>query len=145
MSERGIWYLAGVDNHLLKSFVVSGISGLLVSQVLFTSQSNIHASIEKADSIWYGEEHFEVLLSVSPLVAHHFRCRALYPRQEIIHTSSDGRMLLISQVHHPDQIIPLIKYWLPHVEVVQPASIRKQILQDIRSALKHENDPSDNG
>ncbi|QHB31055.1 WYL domain-containing protein [Yersinia canariae] len=139
VSDRGIWYLAGVDNHLLKSFVVSGISGLLVSQVVFTSQSNIHARIEEADSIWYGEEHFEVLLSVSPQVAHHFRRRALYPQQEIIHTSPDGRMLLISQVHHLNQIIPLIKYWLPHVEVIQPASVRQRILSDIREALNGAN------
>lgn len=48
-------------------------------------------------------------------------------------------MLLISQVHHLNQIIPLIKYWLPHVEVIQPASVRQRILSDIQEALNGAN------
>ncbi|EFN4504003.1 WYL domain-containing protein, partial [Escherichia coli] len=44
--------------------------------------------------------------------------------------------LVISRVAHFGQIIPLIKYWMPEVEVLKPASIRNQVTQDIRLALK---------
>lgn len=48
----------------------------------------------------------------------------------------------ISRVTHTDQIMPLMKYWIPDVEVIQPASIRQQFAEDIQSALKRYTQPS---
>lgn len=45
-------------------------------------------------------------------------------------------VLVISRIAHPSQIIPLVKYWIPEVEVIQPASIRNQIIDDICRAFK---------
>ncbi|EFP98678.1 hypothetical protein EC182770_4459 [Escherichia coli 1827-70] len=38
--------------------------------------------------------------------------------------------------------MPLMKYWIPDVEVIQPASIRQQLAEDIQSALKRYTQPS---
>ena len=53
-----------------------------------------------------------------------------------------GDLLVISRVTHTDQIMPLMKYWIPDVEVIQPASIRQQLAEDIQSALKRYTQPS---
>lgn len=135
VSDKGIWYLAVCDGSVLKSFVISAMVDVQVSNKSFPLDHAINQQIENAESIWYGDELTEVLISVSARVAPYFRRRALYPGQEIIHTTPAGDLLLISRVAHPGQIIPLIKYWMPEVEVIQPVSIRNQIIDDVRCAL----------
>lgn len=135
VSDKGIWYLAALDGGTLKSFVISAMTDIQVSNKAFMPDPEVHQRIEEAESIWYGDELTEVLVSVSARVAPYFRRRALYPGQEIIHTTSTGDLLIISRVAHPGQIIPLIKYWMPEVEVIQPVSIRNQIIDDVRCTL----------
>ena len=136
VSDRGLWYLAAIEGGVLKSFVISAMKQVLPSNMSFAMSPEIHLQIENAESIWYGAELTEVLMSVSARVAPWFLRRALLPGQEIIHTSASGDLLVISRVAHFGQIIPLIKYWMPEVEVLKPASIRNQVTQDIRLALK---------
>ena len=109
VSDKGIWYLAALDGGTLKSFVISAMTDIQVSNKAFMPDPEVHQRIEEAESIWYGDELTEVLVSVSARVAPYFRRRALYPGQEIIHTTSTGDLLIISRVAHPGQIIPLIK------------------------------------
>ena len=97
----------------------------------FNPDPVVSQQVELAESIWYGDELTEVLISVSACAASYFTRRNLYPGQEIIHTTPAGDLLIISRVAHPRQIIPLIKYWLPEVEVIKPASIRNQIIDDM--------------
>ncbi|MEP9164374.1 WYL domain-containing protein [Enterobacter roggenkampii] len=136
VSDRGIWYLAAIEGGVLKSFVISAMKQALPSNMSFAMSPEIHLQIENAESIWYGAELTEVLMSVSARVAPWFLRRALLPGQEIIHTSASGDLLVISRVAHFGQIIPLIKYWMPEVEVLKPASIRNQVTQDIRLTLE---------
>ncbi|EOI7403449.1 WYL domain-containing protein [Yersinia enterocolitica] len=136
VSDKGIWYLAACDDGVLKSFVMSAMKQVLISNKSFQMSPEIAQQIENTESIWYGNELTEVLISVSARVAPYFLRRALLPGQEVIHTTRNGDLLVISRVAHPGQIIPLIKYWMPDVEVIQPLSVRHQVTDDIRSALK---------
>lgn len=92
---------------------------------------------EKTDGIWYVEDLIAVLISVSAHVAPWFTRRHLLPEQEIIHTSLSCDLLLISHVAYTNQITPLMKCWMPNVEVIQPISIIQQLAEDIQSSLKH--------
>ncbi|HFO0255009.1 TPA: helix-turn-helix transcriptional regulator [Raoultella ornithinolytica] len=135
VNDRGLWYLAARYEGKLKSFAVSTMTHVQVSNMRFNPDPVVSQQVELAESIWYGDELTEVLISVSACAASYFTRRNLYPGQEIIHTTPAGDLLIISRVAHPRQIIPLIKYWLPEVEVIKPASIRNQIIDDMRSAL----------
>ncbi|PKA29556.1 WYL domain-containing protein [Cedecea lapagei] len=135
VNDRGLWYLAARHEGMLKSFAVSTMTHVQVSNMRFSLDPVVSQQVELAESIWYGDELTEVLIAVSARVASYFSRRNLYPGQEIIHTTPTGDLLIISRVVHPRQIIPLIKYWLPEVEVIKPASIRNQIIDDMRSAL----------
>lgn len=109
VNDKGLWYLAARHGRTLKSFAVSRMAHVQVSNTRFSPDPVVSQQVEHAESIWYGDELTEVLISVSARAA------------------------------HPRQIIPLIKYWLPEVEVIQPASIRNQIIDDMRCALNKYN------
>lgn len=136
VNDKGLWYLAARHSDTLKSFAVSAIKEVIEENVSFKKDADIHEKIEHTESIWYGENIIEVLISVSACVAPKFIRRPLLPGQEIIHTSQSGDLLVISRIVHPDQIIPLMKYWMPDVEVIQPHSIRIQITKDIYQTLR---------
>ncbi|EFG8229371.1 TPA: WYL domain-containing protein, partial [Escherichia coli] len=142
VNDKGLWYLAASHNSTLKSFVISSIKDVCVSNIAFSILPEINEKIEKTDGIWYGEDLIEVLISVSAHVAPWFTRRHLLPRQEIIHTSWNGDLLIISRVAHTNQIIPLMKYWMPDIEVIRPLSVRQQLTEDIQSALKRYTQPS---
>ncbi|EFJ2059664.1 WYL domain-containing transcriptional regulator [Escherichia coli] len=142
VNDNGLWYLAAAHDSTLKSFVISSVKDVCMSNISFRIIPEINEKIEKKDGIWYSEDLIEVLISVSAHVAPWFTHRHLLPGQEIIHTSRSGDLLVISRVTHTDQIMPLMKYWIPDVEVIQPASIRQQLAEDIQSALKRYTQPS---
>jgi predicted DNA-binding transcriptional regulator YafY len=135
VNYKGIWYLAAVHDFKLKSFVVSQINQPNISYSQFESDPAIDDEIDTNETIWYGANVIEVILKVSPIIANYFRRRSLLPCQAIVHELEDGGLLLSSRIQHPTQIIPLIKYWIPDIEVISPASIKNKIILDLKKTL----------
>ena len=135
VNYRGLWYLAAVHDGKLKSFVASNIRDIHHAYETFPPDNSIQREINENATIWYGASVIEVVISVSATVTEYFKRRMLLPEQKILHELEGGDLLVSTRVQHPTQILPLIKYWLPHVDVVSPASIKKQVLADLRTAL----------
>ncbi|EOB6056070.1 helix-turn-helix transcriptional regulator, partial [Escherichia coli] len=97
VNDNGLWYLAAAHDSTLKSFVISSVKDVCMSNISFRIIPEINEKIEKTDGIWYSEDLIEVLISVSAHVAPWFTHRHLLPGQEIIHTSRSGDLLVISR------------------------------------------------
>ncbi len=46
----------------------------------------------------------------------------------------DGGLIVSSRVAHDNQILPIVRYWMPHVRVVSPVSVREAFLESVRLA-----------
>ena len=77
----------------------------------------------------------EVLLKASAAIAINFQHRPLLPEQEIVKTLDDGALLLSSRVLDANQILPVIKSWMPGLTVISPGFIHEQIVRDLRHLL----------
>lgn len=139
VNYKGIWYLAAVHDSRLKSFVVSRICQFNTTYETFNPDPLINDEIDTCSTIWYGSEIIEVILKTAPDIADYFKRRTLLPNQDILHELEDGGLLLSSRIQHPTQIVPLIKYWIPHIEVVSPPSIKNQVLSDLTKTLAQMN------
>lgn len=104
VNDRGLWYLAARHEGTLKSFAVSTMMHVQVSNIRFGPDPLVSQQVELAENIWYGDELTEVLISVSARAASYFSRRNLYPGQEIIHTTPASDLLVISRVAHPDRL-----------------------------------------
>ncbi|MBY5981332.1 helix-turn-helix transcriptional regulator [Ferrimonas balearica] len=135
VNNKGIWYLAAVDGATLKAFQLSAISNQLSLPDTFEPDPAIQRAIEEADGIFFGSKRLGVTVKVSAEVASYFQRRSLLPYQETIETLPDGGMILRSEIHHPRQIIPLIKYWAPEMEVLDPPSIDAAVRADLTRYL----------
>jgi hypothetical protein len=71
-------------------------------------------------------------LTVHPQVALHFKQRQLLPEQHIIKELDDGGLLISSKVVNALQILPLVRYWIPHVRIVKPAELQDELEEELK-------------
>ncbi|SFL22819.1 helix-turn-helix transcriptional regulator [Rhodanobacter glycinis] len=135
VNNKGIWYLAATDEGRLKSFSLSRISLLVVGDDCFEPRADVQRQIEEEDDVWFGEEKTEVLLSIAPQVAYYFKRRKLLPLQVIDKDLENGGLIVSSRVSDANQILPLVRYWIPHVRVLEPGWLRDRLESDIRVFL----------
>ena len=120
VNNKGIWYLAGVDAGRLKTFSLSKIEQLQVSEAIFTPDQSIHEQLTSEDGIWMSDKKLEVSLKIDGEVAGYFKRRKLIANQVIQKELSDGGLLVSASVGHINQILPVVRYWIPHIRVISP-------------------------
>lgn len=135
VNNKGIWYLVATDGGQLKSFSLSRISQLLVSDDTFEPSGDIQRQIEAEDDVWFSEEKTEVLLTVAPQVAYYFQRRKLLPQQSIDKELENGGLIVSSRISDENQILPLVRYWIPHVRILEPGWLRESLEREIRVYL----------
>lgn len=137
--HHGNWYLAAVEQDDLKTYRLSRICNIGFPQdIIFEQDPEILQRLEDEDSIWFGLEKMEVVLSVQPEVAMHFSQRALLPEQQVIKQLEDGGLLVSSQITHYQQILPLVRYWIPHVKIVNPVGLQGELEAELKGYLEGE-------
>ncbi|USZ14304.1 WYL domain-containing protein [Moraxella sp. FZFQ2102] len=131
--HRGCWYLAGVQDGELKAYRMSRISEFCFDDMpSFAMDKAIVDRINQDESIWYGQEKVEVVLKVSADVASHFVQRQLLPEQQLIKELDDGGLLLSSHVVSAKQILPLVRYWIPHIKIVSPEGWQNVLEEELK-------------
>lgn len=133
--RSGIWYLAGLEGGKLKAFSVTLMQDLQVDDASsFVPDPAHQAVIDAKEDVWFSEGTTEVLLRVAPETAHYFTRRPLLPKQQQ-RVDTDGSLLVTAQISHPDQLLPLVRYWLPHVRIVQPVQWQHKLIEGLRNAV----------
>ncbi|MDU4393481.1 MAG: WYL domain-containing protein [Acinetobacter ursingii] len=127
--HHGCWYLAAVRKGELRAYRLSRISLSNVEHELshFKPDPKIQEQLENEESIWFGQEKNEVILTVHADVALHFRQRQLLPEQNVIKELDDGGLLVSSKITHNTQLLPLVRYWIPHVKIVNPEGMQEEL------------------
>jgi len=67
-------------------------------------------------------------------IAHYFKRRNLLPGQEILAEDKNG-ITLRCHAAHENQILPLLFYWLPNIEVLEPAWLKATFLKTLHDYL----------
>jgi predicted DNA-binding transcriptional regulator YafY len=132
---KGIWYLAGMENTTLKTFTLSKISDITVTIECYTIQNDVLESIEAEDSTWFSDKKIEVVLKVESEVAEYFKRRNILPNQTLIKKLEDGGVLISSKISFDEEILKLIRYWIPHVSVVSPVRLQTELEGGLQNYL----------
>lgn len=134
--KQGIWYLAATEDERLKIFSVALVTELAFADgCRFSPKPEHHYYIDGKDDVWFAPETVEVVLRVAPVAARYFTRRALLPKQRhCLH--ADGALTVTSQIGHPQQLLPVVRYWLPHVRIVQPTQWHEHLVSELKQALE---------
>lgn len=132
INQDGIWYLAASDGGALKSYSFTKISAVLVaSDTTFEPDPAIVQTLEREDSIWLNLKKTEVVLQIEGEAADYFRRRKLIDGQKIEKELADGGLLISCLIAHPNQILPTVRYWLPHARIISPARLQTELEQQL--------------
>lgn len=140
LNLKGIWYLAALDGDKLKTFSFTKIEKLKLLDATFAWSKEIDAKLAMEDGIWFTESQHEVVLKVSADVAGYFKRRKLIANQVIEKELADGGLLISAKVGHPNQVLPIIRYWMPHIRIISPDSWQQDLEQGIREYLQRNAD-----
>ncbi len=136
LNQKGIWYISACAGDTLKSFSVSRIEGLQVKDSNFVPRPEVVAELHRNDSIWHGATRQRVLLQVSSKVATYFKRRKLVPNQVIETELDSGDILVVTDVAHADEVLPIVRYWIPHIRILEPVEFQRHLESVLAAYLK---------
>lgn len=135
INHKGIWYLAGKDGSKLKTFGFTKIDRLTVSDATFAPDPTVENILIDDEGIWIGEDKEEIVLKVGKEVASYFKRRKLIANQVIEKELEDGGLIVSAKVGHPNQVLPIVRYWIPHIRVISPKRLQTQMEEEIQAYL----------
>lgn len=136
INHRGTWYLAAVYYDELKAYRLSHILSFKQEQPTqyFEHDDAILEQLAKENSIWFGKDKVEVIIRVADEVSFYFRQKDIFHDQKIV--SDDGEGLLISvKAVSSKQVLPLLRYWIPHLKVIHPEHYQVELEQSLKDYL----------
>jgi predicted DNA-binding transcriptional regulator YafY len=135
MNHKGIWYLAAKDGERLKTFAFTRIDTLRVLDSNFAPDANIDRVLVEEEGIWFGEEKKEIVLKIAKEVAGYFKRRRLIANQVIEKELEDGGLIVSAKVGHPNQVLPIVRYWIPHIRIISPEGLQTEMERDLTKYL----------
>ena len=127
VNHKGIWYLAGRDGAKLKTFAFGKIERLRTLKTTFVADPSVEKTLVEEDGIWLGEEKREIVMKISAEVAGYFKRRKLIANQVIEKELEDGGLIVSAKVGHVNQVLPIVRYWIPYIRVISPESLQSDI------------------
>lgn len=135
INNNGVWYLAAADQGKPKAYAFGKLSALDLLDARFEPDAAIRQLLDEEDSVWLNTRKTEVVLTVAPAAAIYFRRRKLIAQQVVEKELEDGGLIVSGKFAHPNQILPIVRYWLPNVKVVSPTSWQEELEAGLRAYL----------
>ncbi len=132
VNHKGIWYLAGRDADQLKTFSFSKIGSLRQLDSAFSPDPTIDKTLQEEDGIWLGDEKKEIVLKIAAEVAGYFKRRKLIANQVIEKELEDGGLIVSAKVGHHNQVVPIVRYWIPHIRIISPEGLQAELEKELR-------------
>lgn len=136
--HHGSWYLAAVRKDQLRTYRISHIQLIHATHEYpqFIPDQDIVKVVEDDDSIWFGQDKQEIILSIDSQVAFYFKQRSILPEQQIVRELGDGGLLVSSKINHDMQLLPLIRFWIPHIKIVNPERLQDEMEKGLKEYLE---------
>lgn len=136
MNHKGIWYLAARDGDKLKTYSFVKIASLRLADTHFEPDPSIDQRLVEEDGIWLGEEKKEIVLKISGEVASYFKRRKLIANQVIEKELEDGGLILSAKVGHVNQVLPIVRYWIPNIRIISPEGLQEELERELRTYVE---------
>ena len=131
------WYLVATKDTQLRKYYLQYISSTKLEETVFRKYKKIEQLINNAINIWFNDAgDIDVELIVHKSIIEYFKRKPISPSQKIKGSDEDGNMIVSLKVTHKNEIIPIIKYWLPHIKVLKPQDLNKEIKEEITKFIK---------
>ena len=138
---EGFWYLIALRDDVLKKYYLKNISNTKITDITFETDNKLDTLLNESISVWFQRdiEPFEVKLFADKSAAKFFKRRPL-PTQQVESINTDGTMEFSVKITHEMEILPIIKYWIPHIYVIEPGWVKEIVQKDLEEYIKNLNE-----
>ncbi|RLA84603.1 MAG: transcriptional regulator [Epsilonproteobacteria bacterium] len=137
---EGFWYLIALDSRddELKKYYLKNISAVNITDESFEIEEKLETLLDNSISIWFNKnnEPYNVKLFISKEIAKYFKRKPISKTQIIESLHEDGSMEIVIKVTSDMEILPLVKYWLPFIKVLEPQRVDDTIKSELTKYLK---------
>lgn len=124
VNYEGFWYLVAIDtkNNTLKKYYLKNLFNIKTVNDKFEVTKELDELLDNSVSIWFQEdiEPFEVRLHIEDEIVKYFQRKPISKTQVIEKYHSDGSLEIKVIITHEMEILPIIKYWLPYIKIIEP-------------------------
>ena len=136
----GNWYIAIYDAIWKKTYNflrINFIKSVTLHPKTFQRDIETEKAIDGFQSLFSKPDvkPFEVVVEVSDTVMRFFKEKKHLKSQKIIEESEEG-LRISYEITYPMEILPLIKHWMPYIQVISPKSIQKKLCKDAEIFLE---------
>jgi predicted DNA-binding transcriptional regulator YafY len=133
---EGFWYLLAQHNDQTKKFYLKSIQTCELTNAIFKHDPKVLERLENSINVWFStdKEPYEVRLWVGPNVVTYFERKPI-SRNQKLYKQRDGSAELVLKVTDDEEIYPLLKYWIPHLRVIEPIRIQEHYENLMRGYL----------
>ena len=135
INNSGIWYLLADDEGKLKNFTLSKIKRIKIKGDTFTANAEFLKRIEKNDTNWFSDAKFKVTLEIKNEAMEYFKRKEFLPNYEVVQEEED-KIIISTEVAYDDEILRVVKYWLPFIKIVEPLNLKDKFENLLRDYLK---------
>jgi len=135
---EGFWYLIGLNKKDdIYKYTLKNVSKIKLENETFEYDTKVDDLLNNSINVYFKKyvEPFDVKIRVSRDISRFIRRKPISPTQSIESVYEDGSFDIIVKITDEREITPLIKYWLPHLKILEPVSIKEIIKQDLTSYL----------
>ncbi len=139
---EGFWYLVAEDarNNIIKKYYLKNIYDIQLQDDTFEENEELDQLLENSISVWFDHtiEPYRVKLYISEKIAKYFKRKPISKTQITESLHEDGSMIVSVEITDDMEIIPLVKYWIPHIRVLESTGIQEAIRKDLEEYLEEE-------
>jgi len=129
INNDGIWYLLADESDNLKTFTFSKIQKFKWNDnsKSFTPKREFLEQIANNALNWFTTDKLlEVTLQIDNEVKEYFTRKDILPNQKII-KENDSHFIISTKVSYDDEILKLVKYWIPYIKIVKPEYLKEKL------------------
>ena len=90
---------------------------------------------KKSKIRWSKEDKKEIVLKISRDIANYFKRRKLVANQVIEKELADGGLIVSAKIGHANQILPIVRYWIPNIRIIDPFSLQVEMENSINKYI----------
>lgn len=135
INSNGVWYLCANDSGKLKTYTFSKIENLKIKEDKFNLNFELLKEIEKDEINWVSNDAKEVHLKIDNSAKEYFLRKKVLSNMKIIEETSEY-FIVSTKIAFDDEIINLVKYWIPYIEIISPNDLAKKLNNILNSYIK---------
>ena len=135
INSNGVWYLCANDSGKLKTYTFSKIENLKIKEDKFNLNFELLKEIEKDEINWVSNDSKEVHLKIDNSAKEYFLRKKVLSNMKIIEETSEY-FIVSTKIAFDDEIINLVKYWIPYIEIISPNDLAKKLNNILNSYIK---------